>query len=204
MALRFDMRPLSSGLGAATQRFPQTTSQEKINLVDLLAEIEHNTTMTTADALGVITELKRLLVKHLSQGARVKVDGLGSFSVQLQVKKEARTKIAADKVTGKDVEVKSVNFIPDATLMGDLEIVAVPERERGVFKLSDTTLSPDERLAKLKAYLKKNGSIYCADYEKLVGLRKSTALKELNAFAADASSGIAREGQGPRLCFVMK
>jgi len=204
MALKFDMRPISSGLGAETSRYPQTTNQEKINLVDLLAEIEHNTTITTADALGVITELKRLLVKHLTQGARVKVDGLGSFSVQLQVKKEARAKIATDKVTGKDVEVKGLNFIADATLLAAVAENAEPERERGVFKLSDTTLTAEERLARLKDYLSKNGSIYCADYEKLVGLRKSTALKELNAFALDAKSGIARQGQGPRLCFVLK
>ena len=59
-----------------------------------------------------------------------------------------------------------------------------------------------ERLAMVRKYLEENPFITVGEYLKMAELNRTTAAKELKAWAADAESGIAMKGLGTHKVYV--
>lgn len=69
-----------------------------VTTADLCKEISHSTTVTEADMRAVFAELKVLLQKHIQNGEKVVIDGVGSFKAGLKTKPaNAAKEFSSDK-----------------------------------------------------------------------------------------------------------
>lgn len=78
------------------------------------------------------------------------------------------------------------------------------ERGSGVKKCRRPKTTAEERLAMVRKYLEENPFITVSEYSKMTELNRTTAAKELKAWAADAESGIAMKGLGTHKVYVRK
>lgn len=81
--------------------------------------------LPTVELNGVIEELGKLLAEKMVDNAKVHLEGLGVFSLTLGLKPEVdedgkkhkRIVTNPEKITGNDVEITGVSFVPDKEFM---------------------------------------------------------------------------------------
>ena len=156
-------------------------------------------------ALGKIADG---LAEQLAEGYTVTLDGIGTFHATLGVKenKEMDT-IDGDgpKRNAKSIEVKNVRYVSDKDLVKDVNMKCHLSRA-GVSRVNRSPYSKEQRLKLLLEYLSDatHTFIRVADYAELTGLPRSTATKELSAFAQDHSTGIDFDGRRNTKVYVKR
>ena len=139
----------------------------------------------------------------MPMGHNLKIDGLGVFSLTLGFDESSASEKAELKNTDSDnpktkyrhVCIKGINFKPDQRLLQALNKEATFERgEADVQVPQKTKLSREERLARAKAIIGKNGFMTLYDYANATRQSRSTASKDLRQLVADPSSGITTRG----------
>ena len=114
---------------------------------------------------GVFDTLASVMVSWMPMGHNIKIDGLGVFSLTLGFDESSPSEKTELKNTDDDpktkyrhVCIKGVNFKPDQKLLQALNKEATFERgEADVQVPQKTKLSREERLARAKAIIEKNG-----------------------------------------------
>ena len=151
---------------------------------------------------GIFDALASVMKSWMPMGHNIKIDGLGVFSLTLGFdesspsEKEA-LKNADDnpKTKYRHVCIKGINFKPDAKLLQALNKEATFERgEADVQVPQKTKLSREERLARAKAIIAKNGFMTLYDYANATHQSRSVASKDLRKIVADPTSGITTRG----------
>ena len=147
---------------------------------------------------AVFDALASVMTSWMPMGHNIKIDGLGVFSLTLGFdesspsEKEA-LKNADDNLKTKyrHVCIKGINFKPDPKLLQALNKEATFERgEADVQVPQKTKLSREERLAKAKAIIEKNGFMTLYDYANATNQSRSVASKDLRQIVTDPNSGI--------------
>ena len=121
---------------------------------------------------GVFDALVSVMKSWMPMGHNIKIDGLGVFSLSLGFDESSPSEKAALKNTSDDpktkyrhVCIKGINFKPDQKLLQALNNEATFERgEADVQVPQKTKLSREERIAKAKAIIAKNGFMTLYDY----------------------------------------
>ena len=80
------------------------------SLTDVAKEIQENTTAKEADAYAVLKEMKNVLIKWLQEGYRIKIDGLGSFTLGMRSK---GVSAVSDFTVNENIKSTRVIFIPE-------------------------------------------------------------------------------------------
>ena len=151
---------------------------------------------------AVFDALISVMESWMPMGHNIKIDGLGVFSLTLGFdesspsEKEA-LKNADDnpKTKYRHVCIKGINFKPDQKLLQALNKEATFERsEADVQVPQKTKLSREERLARAKAIIAKNGFMTLYDYANATHQSRSVASKDLRQIVADSNSGITTRG----------
>ena len=151
---------------------------------------------------AVFDALVSVMKSWMPMGHNIKIDGLGVFSLTLGFdesspsEKEA-LKNADDnpKTKYRHVCIKGINFKPDAKLLQALNKEATFERsENDVQVPQKTKLTREERIAKAKAIIAKNGFMTLYDYANATHQSRSVASKDLRQIVADPTSGITTRG----------
>ena len=151
---------------------------------------------------GVFEALVSVMESWMPMGHNIKIDGLGVFSLTLGFDESSPSEKTALKNTDDDpktkyrhVCIKGINFKPDPKLLQALNKEATFERsEADVQVPQKTKLSREERLARAKAIIVKNGFMTLYDYANATHQSRSVASKDLRQIVADPTSGITTRG----------
>ena len=161
---------------------------------------------------GVFDALLSVMKSWMPMGHNIKIDGLGVFSLTLGFdesspsEKEA-LKNADDnpKTKYRHVCIKGINFKPDQKLLQALNKEATFERgESDVQVPQKTTLTREERIARAKAIIAKNGFMTLYDYANATHQSRSVASKDLRQIVTDPTSGITTRGNHSHKVWVAK
>ena len=146
---------------------------------------------------GVIMAVCEHLAYEIANGYSVKIDGLGTFTAKLGVRKDKEMDNFEEGTTKRNalsIEVSGVSFRPDKDLVREIDLRCDLERG-GEERLKSPKLTLKERIAKARQFLKKNGFMHVDEYASLTGLSYSTASRELLKIASDPTSGIISQGR---------
>ena len=151
---------------------------------------------------GVFDALVSVMKSWMPMGHNIKIDGLGVFSLALGFDESSPSEKAAmenadnnPKTKYRHVCIKGINFKPDPKLLLALNKEATFERgEANVQVPQKTKLNREERIAKAKAIITKNGFMTLYDYANATHQSRSVASKDLQKIVADPTSGITTRG----------
>ena len=161
---------------------------------------------------GVIDALVSVMKSWMPMGHNIKIDGLGVFSLTLgfdesSPSEKAELKNVDDnpKTKYRHVCIKGINFKPDPKLLQALNQEATFERGEADVQLAQKTkFSLEERLAKAKAVIAKNGFMTLYDYANATNQSRSVASKDLRQIVADPNSGITTRGTHSHKVWITK
>lgn len=116
--------PLKNENGETTYQVRQDT-RGSLSTKGLEKYMRDNHIMPTINLDSVIEMLSRLLAEKMVDNAKVHLEGLGVFSLTLGLKpkideqgrKHKRVVTSPETITGNDVEVTGVSFVPDKAFM---------------------------------------------------------------------------------------
>lgn len=161
---------------------------------------------------GVFDALVSVMKSWMPMGHNIKIDGLGVFSLTLGFDESSPSEKAAmenadgnPKTKYRHVCIKGINFKPDPKLLQALNKEATFERgETNVQVPQKTKLSLEERLARAKAIIAKNGFMTLYDYANATHQSRSAASKDLRQIVADPTSGITTRGSHSHKVWIAK
>ena len=161
---------------------------------------------------AVFDALLSVMKSWMPMGHNIKIDGLGVFSLTLGFDESSLSEKAELKNVDNDpktkyrhVCIKGINFKPDQKLLQALNKEATFERgESDVQVPQKTTLTREERIARAKAIIAKNGFMTLYDYATATHQSRSVASKDLRQIVADPTSGITTRGNHSHKVWVAK
>jgi predicted histone-like DNA-binding protein len=160
---------------------------------------------------AVFDALVSVMASWMPMGHNIKIDGLGVFSLSLGFDETSPSERAEMEDTDGDpktkyrhVCIKSINFKPDARLLQALNSVASFERGEDVQEPQKMKLSREERLARAKAIIEKNGYMMLRDYTNATNQSRSAASKDLRQIVDDPNSGITIRGSHSHKVWIAK
>jgi predicted histone-like DNA-binding protein len=173
---------------------------------DFAGSLSKGTIRAVFDALVSVME------SWMPMGHNIKIDGLGVFSLSLGFDESSPSEKAELKNTDSDpktkyrhVCIKGINFKPDQKLLQALNNEATFERgEADVQVPQKTKLTREERLARAKAIIAKNGFMTLYDYANATHQSRSVASKDLRKIVADPTSGITTRGTHSHKVWIAK
>jgi hypothetical protein len=139
-------------------------------------------------------------------GHNIKIDGLGVFSLSLGFdtstasEEELARKLAGEddddpKLKYRHVCIKGINFKPDPDLLKEMNRLASFENAGAdIVAPRESIYSYEERQAKARAIIDKQGFMTLSDYADATGQSKTGASRDLKRLVADASTGIVAHG----------
>ncbi|MCD7972956.1 MAG: HU family DNA-binding protein [Candidatus Azobacteroides sp.] len=145
-----------------------------VNTQMLAERIEYGTSLTRTDVTSVLSSLSYQIERALKNGERVHLEGLGYF----QMKITSTAVESPEKMRAENVRFKSIAFLPEKSLKRKFAATKFMRTKRKSHSKNQTNEIIEE---KLKAYFQETPFITRAEFEKLCGLTKGTALNKLNA-----------------------
>lgn len=146
---------------------------------------------------GVLTAVCEHLAYEISNGYSVKIDGLGTFTAKLGVRKDKEMESFEEGSTKRNalsIEVQGVLFRADKNLISEIDRNCDLERG-GEERLRKPKTTLEQRTEKARQFLRKNAFMHVDEYASLTGLSYSTASRELRKIASDPTSGIISQGR---------
>ena len=161
---------------------------------------------------AVFDALVSVMKSWMPMGHNIKIDGLGVFSLTLgfddsspSEKTELKNTADDPKTKYRHVCIKGINFKPDPKLLQALNKEATFERgEAEVQVPQKSKLTREERIARAKAIIAKNGFMTLYDYANATHQSRSVASKDLRKIVADPTSGITTRGTHSHKVWVAK
>lgn len=169
MAIPFEFYANPNPDPEAPKRYhPRVVAKGIVSLKEIVETVSGRCTLSAADLHAAVTAIEQAVSENLANGYRVRLDGLGSFSLTLS----SPDVEDPTKVRSQNVSVKSVVFSPDKSFVSH-------SQSRGFERSAEKPHSAEVSLEQIKdavgEYLKTNPFIRRADIERLLGLTKSTA-----------------------------
>ena len=115
---------------------------------------------------GVLDAVVDQLAYEISNGFSVKINGLGTFSAKLGVRKDKEMdsfEEGSKKLNAKSIEVTGISLRVDKKLIREIDRNCDLERGEEE-RLQTSKLTLEERIEKARQYLKKNGFMRVNDY----------------------------------------
>ena len=162
-------------------------------------------TFNRAEVRGALDLITGTMARFMAEGRSVRIEGIGLFTPTLTLKKGREREDAegnSPRRNAASIEIGGINFRADRTLINETNTLCNLERGSGVKKCRRPKTTAEERLNIVKKYLEENPFITVSDYSKMVELNRTTAAKELKAWAADTESGIAIKGLGTHKVYI--
>ncbi|MDD6076689.1 MAG: HU family DNA-binding protein [Bacteroidales bacterium] len=161
------------------------------NTEDLIRSVAHGSTLSSADMKAALTAIVETLAEALATGKRVKLDGLGSFSLKLTTDADIND---TDEKIGKKISIKTVKFLPAKELLQKMGKVTFQRTQNPRTVQWDEL--PQDQEERLVAFLRQNTFLRRADAEHIWCCKRTTASRLLNSFC---EKGIIRNAGTPRM-----
>ena len=192
-----------------TRVYPKLMVYSQISQEDFIKSIRSRAGIFSEGvAEGLFITMTECMTDWLSEGHTVKIEGLGTFSLSLGFTDDKGNEMEdelTDKRRIRKVEVRGVNFKPDPEFLKDVQKKTTLEREMtGVKRVLPQKFSMEEKLQRALEKIDRQGFIPLQQYANLNKVCRTTASKELNAFAKDAASGITTMGQASHKVWIKR
>ena len=161
------------------------------NTEDLIRSVAHGSTLSSADMKAALTAIVETLAEALATGKRVKLDGLGSFSLKLTTDADIND---TDEKIGKKISIKTVKFLPAKELLQKMGKVTFQRTQNPRTVQWDEL--PQDQEERLVAFLRQNAFLRRTDAEHIWHCKRTTASRLLNSFC---EKGIIRNAGTPRM-----
>lgn len=162
--------------------------------------------MEESSILGVLSLVSKKLSLCMAEGYSVKINGIGTFHAKLGVRSDLLQDAFEEGEpthNAKSIMVTGVSFRTDPDLIQATSRKCVLEKG-GVSRLRKAKFTLEERIQKARDFLESNMFMRVPDYERLTGLSRSSATKELRRLALDPSSGITSRGSRSQKLYVLR
>ena len=170
MAIEYDFYRNPNSQGTNKKRYhARVVSGNRISTDELAKEIQNECSLTIADVKAVLIALGDKLAKHLGEGDKVHIEGIGHFQVNLRCKEEVRTTRAT---RSENIEFKSVSYRADNDLKKHLQKQKI---QRSQTKVHSIEMTEEEIDQKLSDYFKIHETLTRSQFEVLCTQVKSTA-----------------------------
>ena len=180
MAIEYDLyrNPNSQGTNQ-TKYHARVVSGNRVSTRELAKEIQNECSLTIADVKAVLIALGDKLAKHLGDGDKVHIEGIGHFQVNLRCKEEVRS---THSVRSENIEFKSVSYRADNDLKKHLRTQKI---QRSPTKTHSITMTEEETDRMLTGYFKTHETLTRRQFEILCSQVKSTAHRILRKLMED-------------------
>ena len=180
MSIEYDFYRNPNSQGTNKKRYhARVVSSDRITTDELAEEIQNECSLTVTDVKAVLIALGNKLAKHLGDGSKVHLEGIGYFQVNLQCKEEVCT---TRSVRSENVEFKSVSYRADNELKKHLKKQKI---QRSQTKIHSVEMTEEEIDQKLTDYFKTNDTLTRSQFEVLCTQVKSTAHRILQKLVKD-------------------
>ena len=180
MPIEYDFYRNPNSQGTNKKKYhARVVSSNRISTNELAEEIQNECSLTIADVKAVLIALGDKLAKHLGDGSKVHLEGIGYFQVNLQCKEEVRT---PRSVRSENVEFKSVSYRADNELKKHLRNQKI---QRSQTKIHSVEMTEEEVDQKLTEYFKTHETLTRSQFEVLCTQVKSTAHRILQKLVKD-------------------
>ena len=170
MAIEYDFYRNPNSEGTNKKRYhARVVSNNRISTDDLAEEIQNECSLTIADVKAVLIALGDKLAKHLGEGDKVHIEGIGHFQVNLRCKEEVRTTRA---IRSENIEFKSVSYRADNDLKKHLRKQKIQRSQTKIHSIPITEEEIDQALTK---HFRTNETITRREFEILCTQMRSTA-----------------------------
>ena len=158
---------------------------------------------------AVLMDVEDMLVRMLSMGYNVNLEGLGTFSLSLGFEDDKPTEMQGDndKMTYRKVGVKNVNFNASPELVKAVKRETDRDLERdmgGVKVIRKQLYCKEQRIARGLQVIEKNGVLTLGDYAYINNLSRTAASLELKEITDDKTSPIRSMGNGSHKVWVKR
>ena len=180
MSIEYDFYRNPNSQGTNKKRYhARVVSSDRISTDELAEEIQKECSLTITDVKAVLIALGDKLAKHLGEGSKVHLEGIGYFQVTLQCKEEVRT---TRSVRSDNVEFKSVSYRADNELKKHLRNQKI---QRSQTRIHSREMTEEEIDQKLSDYFKTHDTLSRSQFEVLCTQVKSTAHRILQKLVKD-------------------
>lgn len=180
MPIEYDFYRNPNSQGTNKKRYhARVVSSNRISTNELAEEIQNECSLTITDVKAVLIALGDKLAKHLGDGSKVQLEGIGYFQVNLQCKEEVRT---TRSVRSENIEFKSVSYRADNELKKHLRNQKI---QRSQTKIHSVEMTEEEIDQKLTEYFKTHETLTRSQFEVLCTQVKSTAHRILQKLVKD-------------------
>ena len=180
MSIEYDFYRNPNSQGSNKKRYhARVVSSNRISTDELAEEIQKECSLTITDVKAVLIALGDKLAKHLGDGSKVHLEGIGYFQVNLQCKEEV---CSTRSVRSDNVEFKSVSYRADNELKKHLKKQKI---QRSQTKIHSVEMTEEEIDRKLMDYFKTHDALTRSQFEVLCTQVKSTAHRILQKLVKD-------------------
>ena len=170
MAIQYDFYRNPNSEGTNKERYhARVVSRGQVSTDELAEEINQECSLTPADIKAVLVSLSGKLARHLSEGRKVYLEGIGQFQVNLRCKEEVRT---VNAVRSESIEFKSISYRADNELKKQLKRQKV---RRSRIKKHSQPMTEEEIDKLLTDYFAKNTILTRRKFQVLCDQVQTTA-----------------------------
>lgn len=190
--------------------YPKMVVNKTLSTADLVEKMKlYHRAWSPSMIEGVVMDISDMLVKMLSMGYNVKLDGIGTFSLSLDFKddKPREMQSSDDKMIYRKVGVKNVNFKSDPKFVKQVKLETDRDLERdmaGVKQIRKEVYTQEERIARAMEVIERDGFITLADYASINNMSHTAASQELRKVTADVHSPIDWRGSRSHKVWVKR
>lgn len=187
--------------------YPKFARIESVSTKELAQRIGDVSGFSAGDIEGVLLQTAVELANLMANGCSVKIDGIGTFTPSLALRKGKEREDAEEGSKHRNAQsivVGSVNFRVDKTMIRNINMRCRLERSPWKRQRSSQKFTPEERLALAVNYLNEHPFLTIREYRKLTGLLQTSATNELRQWAELPDSGIGIAGRGAHRVYVKK
>ncbi len=190
--------------------YPKLSTYETISTEKLIKKMmSYNGALSPSVLEAAIIDMSDMIVRLLADGHKVKLDGLGTFSLSLGFENDEAVVIneAGEKIKRKKVGVKSVNFRPSPDFIKSVKMATDKELKREMpyaRAIKKELYDKQERIDRALTVIEENGFISLTDYASINNLSRTAASIELKEIDADKTSPIMSVGKHSHKVWVKR
>ena len=181
-------------------------SNGTVELGELAQECTRGTTFAEGEIRGVVMTLLEGMVRNMSRGFSVHIDGLGTLMPKIGLREDAEPEVLdgeGRKRNAQSLHVTGVSFRADKELVKRLDLRCKLEKG-SVSRIRKSKYTEEQRLEKARRFLQEHTVMRLGDYYRMVGLSRTAASLELRKWENDVATGIASEGSYSAKVYVLR
>ena len=181
-------------------------SNGTVELEELARECARGTTFAEGEIKGVVMTLLDGMVRNMTRGFSVHIDGLGTLTPKIGLREDAESEVLdgeGPKRNARSLHVTGVSFRADKDLVRRLDRRCKLEKG-SVSRIRKSKYTEEQRLEKARRFLQEHTVMRLGDYYRMVGLSRTTASLELRKWAMNPSSGITSEGSYSAKVYILR